>query len=318
MDSQTKQDLDVSVIIVNYNSFSLLNECIASVKKFSEDITYELIVIDNNSPEGDIKNELEDADDIVLICNDENKGFAAANNQGLEIAKGKYTLFLNNDTLFTENTLKLVFDFSESLSEKAIVGCKLLNKDGTLQHSIYDYPSLLNVLTSNFFLYAIFPKSRFFNKYHLMNRKVSESCKTEVVTGAFLFAPTDELRKLGGFDERFFFYNEDTDLCYRFSKEFGSIYYFPKTSIFHLHGGSTKSMPWFKYRNRFIAMIKFYQKHFIGLKFLIAYMLHVAGLLMRVPLLFVIGLIKGNKAKLLMSFYYLRSIFIYPKNVFKS
>jgi hypothetical protein len=307
---------DVSIIIVNYNSFKLLQDCLESIFKHSTGCGFEIIVIDNNSSEGHVDDVVRDFDEITLIKNKINKGFGAANNQGLAIAKGKYVLFLNNDTILFENTIKKVFDFAETLNENSIIGCKLLNKDKSLQHSVYDFPSLLNVFTSNFFLYSLFPKSKLFNKYHLMNRKINETTKVDVVTGAFLFGTKEKLKEIGGFDERFFFYNEETDLCYRFKQNGGKIFYYPQTAIIHLKGGTAKKSGWFAYKNQSLSTIKFFQKHFSRFNFIVALVLHYIGIFIRIPTFLLIGILTLNRDLIIRSYYYLKLLFLYPKNLF--
>ncbi len=309
---------EVSVVIVNYNSYDLLRNCLSTLNKHTRNFAYEIIVIDNNSSEGNIDDVVDDFDEITLIKNKVNKGFGAANNQGLVIAKGKYVLFLNNDTILLENSLKKVYDFAETLNVISIIGCKLLNKDKSLQHSVYDFPSLLNVFTSNFFLYSIFPKSKLFNKFHLMNRCINETTEVDVVTGAFLFGTKEKLKEIGGFDERFFFYNEETDLCYRFKKNGGKIYYFPETVIIHLKGGTAKNNGWFAYKNQSISTIKFFQKHFAGLKYFFAVLIHYLGILIRIPSFLLIGLITLKYDLIIRSFYYLKLLFIFPQNLFNN
>jgi len=166
-----KTELDVSIIIVNYGSTEFIKACLESVKKHTSKINYELIIVDNDSKSDKIVDLLKDFKKTALIRNDTNKGFSTANNQGAEIANGKYLLFLNNDTVFFENTIKMVFDFAESRGENNIIGCKLLNDDKSIQKSVYDFPSLLNVFTSNLFLYLLFSKSKYFNKYHLIKKR---------------------------------------------------------------------------------------------------------------------------------------------------
>lgn len=312
-----EDDIEISVIIVNYNQFELLRNCLASLIEFTVDVSFEVIVIDNNSIDGNVEEITSNFPLVSLIKNKKNLGFGAANNQGLAFAKGKYILFLNNDTVFFENTLKEVFDFAESTEGQVIIGCKLLNQDKTLQHSVYDFPSLLNIFTSNFFLYLLFPKFRYFNKYHLMNRKINEIVEVDVVTGAFLFGSKKHIGEIGGFDERFFFYYEETDLCYRFKKNGGRIYYFPHTSIVHIKGASTKRNLWFKYRNESIATIQFYQKHFKGVKFLLITLIHYIGIILRIPTLFFIGIITLNRNLLIRAYNYIKLMFIYPRNQVK-
>ncbi len=309
--------MNASIIIVNYNSFNLLENCLSSLYNQTKDINMEVIVIDNNSTDGNIKDVISRFENIILIKNSDNKGFGAANNQGLKAAKGKYVLFLNNDTIIFENTIKKVYKFAESINDSVIVGCKLLNRDKTLQYSVYDFPSLLNIFTSNFFLYLLFPRSRYFNKYYLMNRRISEITEVDVVTGAFLFGNKDKIEELGGFDERFFFYNEETDLCYRFKNNGGKIFYYPDSSVIHLKGGTANKNFSIRYKNEFIATIKFYQKHFKGLKFVLALIFHYSGMLIRIPVFLLTGILTFNKLLILRSYYNIKHLFSYPENLFK-
>ena len=313
-----KLEIDVSIIIVNYNSTALLKNCIDSIEKFTNSINYEIIVVDNNSMPGDVDELLKFHDRITLIKNDVNKGFGAANNQGVKIAKGKYVLLLNNDTILFENSIKKVFDFAETLEGNEIIGCKLLNEDKSVQKSVFDFPNLSNVFTSNFFLYMFFPKSKYFNKYHLMNKGIDNITEVDVVTGAFIFMSRKSYEVLGGFDERFFFYMDDTDLCYRHKKNIGMVIYFPETSIIHLKGKSAKGESWFKNKHQSISTIKFFQKHFFGLKFFLTIISHYVGLLLRIPLFILGGMFTLNKNLVMRGFYYCRLLFLYPANQFKS
>lgn len=313
-----KLEIDVSIIIVNYNSTQLLKDCLDSIEKFTTGINFEIIVIDNNSMTGDFDELLKYHDKITLIKNDVNRGFGAANNQGVEVARGKNILLLNNDTLLIENSIKKVFDFAESLEGENIIGCKLLNEDKSTQKSVYDFPIFLNVFTSNFFLYLLFPKSKYFNKYHLMNKGISRITEVDVVTGAFIFMSRKSYEALGGFDERFFFYMDDTDLCYRHKQNNGKVIYFPETSIIHLKGKSVKGESWFKNKHQSISTIKFFQKHFFGLEFLLMLIFHYIGLLLRFPLFILGGMFTLNKNLFIRGIYYARLIFLYPANQFKS
>jgi len=313
-----KLEIDVSIIIVNYNSTELLNNCLDSVEKFTTGINFEIIVVDNNSMTGDIDELLKFHDRITLIKNDVNRGFGAANNQGVEVANGKYILLLNNDTILFENSIKKVFDFAKSLEGDEIIGCKLLNEDKSVQKSVYDFPSLLNVFTSNLFLYLFFPKSKYFNKYHLMNREISKTTEVDVVTGAFLFINRKSFDALGGFDGRFFFYMDETDLCYRHKQNNGKVVYFPDTSIIHFKGKSAGGESWFKNKHQSISTIKFFQKHFGGLKFFLMIISHYAGLLIRIPLFIIGGILMTNKDLVVRGLYYCRLVFLYPANQFKS
>jgi GT2 family glycosyltransferase len=319
MEKQVQElEIDVSVIIVNYNSTVLLKNCLNSIYEFTKEINYEIIVVDNYSMGGDIEEQLKNYERIKLIKNDVNRGFGTANNQGAENAKGKYLLFLNNDTILFENTIKKIFDFAEASEENNIIGCKLLNEDRSIQKSVFDFPSLLNVFTSNFFLYLLFPRSQYFNKYHLMNKGINKIKKVDVVTGAFLFLERNTFESLNGFDERFFFYMEETDLCIRHRKNHGRVIYYPETAIIHLKGKSAKGESWFKNKYQSLSTIKYFQKHFSRIPYLLAIVFHYAGLLLRVPLFILGGIITFKKNLIKRGFFYIRLMFIYPKNEFKN
>ena len=144
--------MDVSIIIISYNNFNLLEQCIKSVQKFTRKNTYEIIIIDNNSTEGDVSKLLNKYNDIKLIQNKKNVGFASANNQGIGIAKGKYFLLLNNDTEFIEDSISKVFEYYENNNQKMFIGPELLNSDKTHQNSIVDFDGIANLFGAASFL----------------------------------------------------------------------------------------------------------------------------------------------------------------------
>jgi GT2 family glycosyltransferase len=318
MGQENIKAIDVSIIIVNYNSFSILEKCLNSLFKFTSGLNFEVIIVDNNSTEGKVEDFISQYQDIILIKNDSNIGFASANNVGIKYAKGKYILFLNNDVVFHENSIKQVFDFAEAFKSNLFIGCKLLNADGTHQISVVDFDNIFNSFGENFFLYKLFPTSSFFNRYHLNYKKVDQPIEVDIIKGAFMFCSTDAIKKLSGFDTRFFFYGEEADLCYRFKMLNGRIYYFPYTSVNHIGGATVDSYPWFKFKNQSIAKIKKYQKHLNNPQFRIIMIFYFTGLLIRVPVYFLMGILSFNKSLLLQSYYYLRLLFTYPKNEFKS
>ena len=313
-----KLRIDVSIVIINYYSTELLEGCLYSIYKHTRGINFEIILVDNGSVAGELENFLTKYPGIKLIKNNTNNGFGAANNQGVELANGKYLLFLNNDTLLQENSIKQVFDYAESKKNNTIIGCKLLNEDKSIQKSVFDFPTLANVFTSNFFLYLLFPKSKYFNKYHLMNKGINRITEVEVVTGAFLFLPKTTFTMLGGFDERFFFYMDETDLCYRHKQNDRKVIYYPETSVIHFKGKSANGESWFKNKYQSISTIKFFQKHFTGLKYFLLLFFHYTGIIFRVPLFFISGILLMKKDLVKRSLYYVRLIFVCPANEFKS
>ena len=308
--------MDVSIIIVNYNNFDLLTTCLESLKKQTLNLSYEVIVVDNNSTEGYVEEHLKNCPNVILIKNEKNLGYASANNIGAKTASGKYLLILNNDVVFIENAIQKVFQFAEQQKEEVIIGCKLLNEDMSLQVSVSTFPSIWNIFTESLFMYKIFPKSRFFNKYYLNYNDIQKIIEVDVVKGAFLFCSRKTFNELKGFDERFYFYSEETDYCYRFKQKAGKVIYYPETSLIHLGGATTDKNLWFKYKNQTIAHIQWYQKCFHGVGFVIVLFSHYIGLLLRGLLYLVGGLLSMNKNLIIKSYYFFKRIFVYPKNVF--
>ena len=150
--------LDVSIIIVAWNVRQLLHDCLKSVYDQTESIDFEVIYVDNASEDGSVEMVTEKFPKVKIIENRENKGFIKANNQGIEISKGKYVLLLNSDTIILDDAIAKTFKFAEEHPEAALVGCRVLNPDKTLQRTCALYHSLLNMFLSATYLYKIFPK----------------------------------------------------------------------------------------------------------------------------------------------------------------
>ena len=309
---------DVSIIIVNYNGLDLLDGCLKSIEKYTSDLSYEVIIVDNNSTDGDVEAIINKYKSTKLIKNEKNLGYAAANNIGAKKASGKYLLILNNDVVFIENSIKKIHDFVSNEEQEIAVGCKLLNSDKSMQISVSVFPTILNTLAENFYLYKLFPNSQILNKYYLNYRELKDIEEVDVVKGAFLFCSKKSYDKLNGFDERFFFYSEETDFCHRFSNEEGKIIFFPFTSIIHLGGATTSADLWFKYKNQCVAKIQLYQKHFNGIEFLIIVLSHYLGLILRSLFYLIGGVLSVKKSLIIKSYYFCRQFFVYPKNVFPS
>jgi len=196
-----------------------------------------------------------------------------------------------------------------------LLGCKLLNKDYSIQTSVHSFPTVLNVFGANLFLYKIFPNSPVFNKNHIMKKAIEEKTniiEVEALFGAFLFLLKKSFIKLGGFDENFRFYHEDTDFCFRFKKEIGRVIYFKSTAIVHYGGGTSRQYLWFHYKNRSLSSLKYMKKHFSTGPFLLAALFHYLGLLIRFPINLLIGIVTLDKEMIFKAFYLLRCLFVIP------
>ncbi len=225
--------MELSVVIVNFNTKKLLFNCLESIPLSEE---REVIVVDNGSDDGSIEalKPLAENQKIELILNQTNRGFAKANNQGIKLAKGKYILLLNSDTMVKKGTLKKMISFLENNSGAGAVAPRLLNKDGSIQASCYQFPSFSGAI-KEFFLNQPGAFSKFFPQGN-------SPSAVKAVVGAALMIPRKVIEKVGLLDERFFIYFEDIEYCHRLWKAGYRVYYLPKAEIVHLHGATGKKM----------------------------------------------------------------------------
>lgn len=255
--------LQLSVIIVNYNVRFFLEQALLSARKAMQQLSAEIIVVDNNSVDGTSEMMREKFPEVIYLYNKENVGFAKANNQGIAIAKGKYVLLLNPDTIVEEDTFEKCLRFMETHEDAGAVGVKMLDGKGNfLPESKRGFPSPRVAFYKAFGLARLFPTSKIFGGYHLGYLSENETHEVDVLAGAFMFIRKTALDKAGWLDESFFMYGEDIDLSYRIVKAGFKNYYFPDTRIIHYKGESTKKGTMNYVRMFYQAMIIFAQKHF--------------------------------------------------------
>jgi hypothetical protein len=236
--------LDISIIIVSYNVRDFLQQCLHSLDRASAHPTVEVIVVDNASVDASAQMVREQFPGVRLIENRTNRGFSRANNQAMRIARGRYLLLINPDTLAQEDTLVALQDFMDAHPEAGAAGCKILNPDGTLQLSCRrSFPTPWVAFCKILGLSRLFPKSRLFGKYNLTYLDPDQIEKVDALSGSFLFLRRRTVKEIGLFDEQYFMYGEDLDLCYRIMKAGWKIYYVPTTQIIHYKGKSTESSP---------------------------------------------------------------------------
>jgi len=255
--------LDLSVIILNYNVMDFLRQCLKSIYDNTHQITFEVLVVDNNSKDDSVKMVKEEFPEVKVIENSYNAGFAKANNQGLEISRGRYAILLNNDTLILPGALDKLVQFMDEHPETGAVGSKVLNADGTIQLSCRSFPSHINaIFNSSSPLTKLFPKNRFSSKYLMKDWDHNKGREVDWISGACLLVRREVVEDVGGLDEDYFMFCEDTDWCYRIKKRGWKIYYVPEASIIHYGGQASKL-----HSNRVIiehhkSMWLFYNKHY--------------------------------------------------------
>lgn len=260
--------MNVSIIIVNYNTKDLLISCLESINTYTQYLDYEIIVVDNGSKDGS-KEYFTQRLDIKYMYSKENLGFGRANNIGAEQASGKYLLFLNSDVLLRNNAVKYFFDFAESSHEKlGALGCILTDIFGNNIHSYGPFITLKNEIKILFTKYL-----RFFKDKNITNpSSIQSPLEVDYITGADLFVPRSVYIELGGFDPLFFMYCEETDWQKRMADNGYKRLIIPGPMIVHLEGGSdtngTKVWTASRMERNRISQVLYYKKHFKGITLL--------------------------------------------------
>ncbi len=233
-------EIELSIIIVNLNTKDLTVGCIRSIEKEAKDLSFEVLLTDNGSNDGSVEalkgitKEKYWKDRFTLILNDNNTGYAKANNQGIRRAKGKYILLLNNDTVVHKDALQNLLKFARATPDAGVVGSRLLNIDGTLQMSCYHFPTITNAIKEYWF-----GKKGLFEKFA---PKGNEPITVDSVVGAAFLITPEAKKRVGILDERYFAYFEDIDYCRQTWKKGLKVYYLPDSVITHYHGATFKKL----------------------------------------------------------------------------
>lgn len=247
--------VDLSIIIVNWNTKDLLRNCLVSIYRYPPDRDFEVIVVDNASSDGSQIMVEREFPSVRLVKNSNNMGFSKANNQAIMLAKGEYVLLLNSDAEVLQGSIQALVSFLDDHRDVAIVGCRLVNADGVPEESCGRVPSIVAVSATKLRRFGI--KLRLLDKLasHILPAQTTE---VDWVTGACLMAHRAHLLQVGGFDENIFMYFEDIDLCYRV-KKLGKVVFFPGAEVIHLKGASATGASNSIYRE---SQMYFYKKHF--------------------------------------------------------
>ncbi|NOZ61113.1 MAG: glycosyltransferase [Calditrichaeota bacterium] len=284
--------MDLSIIIVNYNVKEFLQQAVTSIRQAGRSLDCEVIVVDNASADGSVELVREKFPDVKLIANAENRGFAVANNQAMKIARGDFILLLNPDTIVQENTFSVIVDYFRQHPDCGMVGCKILNPDGSLQLACRrSFPTPWVALTKIVGLSRLFPRSKLFGKYNLTYLDPNENYEVEAISGSFMFFRREVMEQIGYLDESFFMYGEDLDWCFRVREAGWKIYYLPDTQIIHFKGESSKKSDTDLILQFYRAMKLFVEKHYQNRYFHVPQWLLMAGISARALLTFVSRLI---------------------------
>jgi GT2 family glycosyltransferase len=230
--------MNLSIIIVNWNSTAYLRDCIASIYDFAPDVPFEIVIVDNASPIQDFDRLGEYLASVRIIKSPRNLGFARANNLGFTHSSGNYLLFLNPDTKLISPAINIMLERFRSLPNAGVVGCKLLNSDLSLQTScIQQFPTILNQLVDIEYLRVRSPNCPLWGMRPLFSQNTLP-VPVEVISGACMMMEREVFEEVGMFSEDYFMYAEDLDLCYKVARGGFINYYIGEASMIH-HGGKS-------------------------------------------------------------------------------
>jgi GT2 family glycosyltransferase len=256
--------VDVSVIIVTWNSEQHIRKCLEAVRGRAINLRSEIMVVDNFSSDGTVKEVQEFSPTVALIENQENLGYAHANNQGIEKSTGTYVLLLNPDTEIEGNALDLMLKFMDAKPRVGAMGPRLLNPDGSVQASCREFPRFSTLLCEFTGLSRLFRKSRIFGRWRMGYFDFDRTIEVDQPMGSCLMLRHETLEQVGAFDESFPMFFNDVDLCYRIKAAGWKIFFYSEAQVTHYRGASTskakRKMIWLSH----LAFYRFFRKHKSG------------------------------------------------------
>lgn len=233
--------MDISVVIVNWNTKGFLEECLQSLVTTKHSL--EVVVVDNNSADGSQEMVRQKFPRVKLICNDFNAGFAKGNNQAIQASLGCYVCLINSDARILPGCLDALADYLDANAQVGLVGPRVMNTDLTMQSTCRRFPNLWNNFCEAFALPRLFPRSGFFAGEHMFFFKHDRIIFPDVLVGCFIMARRKALDEFGLLDEAFFFYGEDIDWSMRCWKAGWKVAFCPGGEAVHFLGGSSKKDP---------------------------------------------------------------------------
>jgi GT2 family glycosyltransferase len=295
--SQHQCETDVSVVIVSWNTRDILRGCLRSVFEQTRDIFFEVIVVDNNSHDGSADMVRAEFPQVQLIANSQNRGFAAACNQGMRVRSARYTLLLNPDTIVLDDAISHCVRYADLHSDVGVVGCQVLENESRISPTGFSFPSPSNVFLALSGLSRIFPRSRVFGQPELSWWDRNSEADVDVVTGMFMLVRREAIEQVGLMDEAYFVYSEEADWCYRFAQAGWRRVFTPCARIVHLDGGAKSTSQASK--KMFVQLQKssmIYHKKNLGLAaWWSVKMIYIASNCFRMIAWFVLSIVKRDR-----------------------
>lgn len=254
--------IDLSISIVSYNVKRLLGLCLESIQAHTKGISYQVIVVDNGSSDGTVAMLAEEYPWVKVIANRKNRGFAAAQNVGLGMGRGRYLFSLDSDTYITGDTFSAMVKFMDQFPDAGAAGAKLLSPQGLRQYSRRRFPpSIWPVIYRGSFLKKILPPSAQVRYYEMSDVVLASETEVDWVYGGNIIFRRQALEQIGLFDERFFIYCEDIDISYRMQEYGWKRYFVPDASIYHYGQQGTKQIKIRSYLRHVVSYLKLFQKY---------------------------------------------------------
>jgi len=290
--------IDLSVIIVNFNTASLLKECLNSIEENRGNLKLEILVVDNNSRDQSAEMVKKDFPQVKLLVNSENIGFARGVNQGLALAKGRYFLLLNPDVKVLPGALKGMIEFMDQNKDAGLAGVQLFNSDGTKQNSIANFPSISQELLNKSLLRILFPE-----KYPSKYREYKSPIEVDSVIGACMIVRPEAVKEAGELDPDYFLFLEETDWCFQMKKMGWKVYHLPQLKVYHKQGQSLLDL---KSKGRieyYRSYYRFFKKNYSQISYVILRIFRFIKTMINIginllALIFTLGFKKGYREKL--------------------
>ncbi len=253
---------DLTIIIVTWNSRDCITGCLRSIEEKRPGCDYVVVVVDNNSGDGTPALIKEKFPWVTLVANNQNIGFAAANNQAMHLSQSRTTMLLNPDTVVVDGVFDALVRFLDSDERVWAAGPTVLNPDRTFQFSGVRFPTLMNILVETMFLDRLFSRSRAFGSHRALFADPEKPRRVEYLQGSALIVRNKAIEMVGGLDERFFMYFEETDWCYRIRENGGEVWYAPVGSIIHHGGGEFGHFDERRLLHYYASLLLFFRKHY--------------------------------------------------------
>ncbi|SNB69685.1 glycosyltransferase family 2 protein [Thermoflexus hugenholtzii] len=252
--------MDVSVIVVSWNVWSWLAPCLRSIRQALGRLEGEIIVVDNASTDGTPERVREAFPEVRLLINPANRGFPAANNQGMAVARGRYFFLLNPDTVVLDQAIEELVTFADAHPDVGVVGPQLLNPDGSVQSSRRRFPTFWTALFESTWWQPWAPRS-ILAHYYVLDRPDHEIQEVDWVTGAAMLVRREVVERVGPMDEGFFMYAEELDWCRRIRQAGWRVFYYPPAKVIHYGGRSSDQVPALQHLAFQRSKIRYFRKH---------------------------------------------------------